>query len=51
MFDLFDEVFDFDNSGELDFMEESAKFSFIMGMMEEEEKSRIKEDNTSFFKP
>ena len=38
MFDLFDDVFDFDNSGELDFMEESAKFSFIMGMMEEEKK-------------
>lgn len=38
MFDLFDEVFDFDNSGELDCMEESAKFSFIMGMMEEEKK-------------
>ncbi len=51
MFDFFNEMFDFDNSGELDCLEESAKFSFIMGMMEEEEKSRKKDDDNSFFKP
>ncbi len=36
MFDSFDEFFDFDNNGDLDMLEESAKFSFIMGMMEDE---------------
>lgn len=48
MFDFLDDMFDFDNSGELDSLEESAKFSFLMGMVEEEEKKES-QDSDSFF--
>ncbi|MBQ4128532.1 MAG: hypothetical protein IJD68_02035 [Ruminococcus sp.] len=46
MFDNFDGFFDFDNNGELDALEESAEFSFIMGMMEDNE--HLSEDEDDF---
>ena len=33
---MFDEMFDFDNNGELDCLEQAAEFSFVMGLMEED---------------
>lgn len=46
MFDMFDDMFDFDSNGELDIFEESAKFSFMMGMIEESEKDD--DDNDTY---
>ena len=40
MFDMFDEMFDFDKNGELDSLEQVAEFSFVMGMIDEEDEDR-----------
>ncbi len=45
MFDMFDEMFDFDNNGELDSLEQAAEFSFAMGMIEEEDEDHSDSDD------
>lgn len=49
MFDMFDEVFDFDNNGELDSLEQAAEFSFVMGMIEEEDEDHRDDDDLSSY--
>lgn len=45
MFGLFDNIFDFDNNGELDSLEKAAEFSFVMNMIEDEEDDFEKDDD------
>lgn len=45
MFGLFDNIFDFDNNGELDSLEKAAEFSFVMNMIEDEEYDSDKDDD------
>ena len=45
VFGLFDNIFDFDNNGELDSLEKAAEFSFVMNMIEDEEDDFEKDDD------
>lgn len=49
MFDMFDEMFDFDNNGELDCFEQATEFSFVMGMIEEEDEDHRDDDDLSSY--
>ena len=45
VFGLFDNIFDFDNNGELDSLEKAAEFSFVVNMIENEEDDSHKDDD------
>ncbi len=45
---IFGDMFDFNHDGKLDTFEQAAEFSFIMNMMEEEEKQKRAEQQDEF---
>lgn len=45
---IFGDMFDFNHDGKLDTFEQAAEFTFLMNMMEEEEKQRKAEQEDEF---
>ena len=45
---IFGDMFDFNHDGKLDTFEQAAEFSFLMNMMEEEEKQKRAEQEDEF---